>query len=146
MSIYKRILLGVELHPFHDAYTTQKAVALAKESNATLYVLHAYEGITDFAAKALELQDVAAAEKKLLDTTQKAMDELEGEYGIFKEQLLIQRGSAKTLIVEYAKKLNADLIIVGSGTRPGAGALIGSTAQWVLQNAHCDVLTLRLKV
>lgn len=51
-------------------------------------------------------------------------------------------GSPRTVIIEYAQKADADLIVVGSHSRRWQ-ALLGSTASAVVSQAHCDVLVVR---
>lgn len=53
-------------------------------------------------------------------------------------------GAPATLVVETAKSLDADLIVVGSHGKHGLGLLLGSTANGVLHQASCDVLTVRI--
>lgn len=53
-------------------------------------------------------------------------------------------GAPATQVVETANNLGADLIVVGSHGRHGLGLLLGSTANGVLHQAECDVLTVRI--
>jgi nucleotide-binding universal stress UspA family protein len=51
-------------------------------------------------------------------------------------------GSAATEIVQRARDLAADLIVIGTHGRRGlAHALLGSVAERVVQRAPCPVLT-----
>lgn len=54
-------------------------------------------------------------------------------------------GAPAPQIVDTAKDLGADLIVVGSHGKHGLGLLLGSTANGVLHHAQCDVLTVRIK-
>lgn len=60
------------------------------------------------------------------------------------EDVHVSIGAPATEVVETAKKLGADLIVVGSHGKHGLGLLLGSTANGVLHQAHCDVLTVRI--
>ncbi|MFK7844732.1 MAG: universal stress protein [Rhodothermales bacterium] len=52
--------------------------------------------------------------------------------------------SACNAILEYSEKHDIDLIVMGSHGRRGPRRLfLGSTAECVIRNAHCPVLTLR---
>lgn len=53
-------------------------------------------------------------------------------------------GAPAPEVVEAAKALHADLIVVGSHGKHGLGLLLGSTANGVLHQATCDVLTVRI--
>ena len=54
-------------------------------------------------------------------------------------------GAPAPQIVDSAKDLGVDLIVVGSHGKHGLGLLLGSTANGILHHAHCDVLTIRIK-
>lgn len=54
-------------------------------------------------------------------------------------------GAPAPQIVDTAKDVGADLIVVGSHGKHGLGLLLGSTANGVLHHAQCDVLTVRIK-
>jgi nucleotide-binding universal stress UspA family protein len=57
---------------------------------------------------------------------------------------LLLNGSAPHAIVEAAKKLKADLIVMSTHGRTGlAHVLMGSVAEGVVRNAACPVLTVR---
>lgn len=57
---------------------------------------------------------------------------------------LLQVGTASQVIVDTAKKLKADLIVMSTHGRTGLShALIGSVAEKVVRNASCPVLTVR---
>jgi nucleotide-binding universal stress UspA family protein len=54
----------------------------------------------------------------------------------------VRQGSAKTLIPELAKELQADLVVMGTVARTGvAGLFIGNTAEAILDQLKCAVLT-----
>lgn len=54
------------------------------------------------------------------------------------------KGNAETLIPELAKKKRIELIIMGTVCRTGiAGFFIGNTAEKVLQQVNCSVLTVK---
>ena len=57
---------------------------------------------------------------------------------------LLLAGSASQVIVETAKKLHADLIVMATHGRTGLShVLIGSVAERVVREASCPVLTIR---
>ncbi len=59
-------------------------------------------------------------------------------------QLHLQRGSADQQICRVASQIEADLLVMGTVCRTGiAGFLIGNTAEHVLANVICSVLTLK---
>jgi universal stress protein A len=60
------------------------------------------------------------------------------------EDVHVSIGAPATEVVETAKRVGADLIVIGSHGKHGLGLLLGSTANGVLHQAHCDVLTVRI--
>lgn len=61
-------------------------------------------------------------------------------------ELLIQGNSPGEDIVQYARDKQIDLIIIGVRIRSRVGKLLlGSTAQYVILNAHCPVLVTNSK-
>ena len=61
-----------------------------------------------------------------------------------KTHLLIRGLTSGEDLVEFAKENNIDEIIVGVKRRSKVGKLLmGSTAQYVILNAHCPVVTVK---
>jgi universal stress protein A len=65
--------------------------------------------------------------------------------GVAGEDVHAVIGAPAPQIVETAKELGVDLIVLGSHGKHGLGLLLGSTANGVLHHAECDVLTIRIK-
>lgn len=55
----------------------------------------------------------------------------------------VEVGSIKMHVLEKTRSLNCELIILGSHTPNGLPTFLGSTAHAVVNQAKCDVLTLR---
>lgn len=65
-------------------------------------------------------------------------------YSYLTPQFHLQRGSADVKVPDMAKQLHADLVVMGSVARSGlSGLLIGNTAEAILEQLQCDVLTLK---
>ena len=61
------------------------------------------------------------------------------------DEILIEIGSPAEVIVETARKLSCDLIVMGThGHGTIADVLIGSTAKWVVRQSPIPVLVIRL--
>ncbi len=89
-----------------------------------------------------ETSKIVEAEKNL-EQTKNDFD----NYGIKSETHLLIRGfSAGEDLVKFARENNVDEIIIGVRNRSNVGKLIfGSTAQVVILEAHCNVLTVKTK-
>lgn len=142
MGIHNSILLAVDLHPAYDEYTTERAVEFAKGQNAKLYIIHCIEPIHAYGA-AQGYQLILEVEKKVEEEAHKALSELAKKYNIPAEQQIILQGPPQRVVVEQAKTLNVNLIIVGGHGRHGISLLFGSTADGIIHHAHCDVLAIR---
>lgn len=144
MSVYNNILVAIDLHPAYDEHTAQRAVAFAKERNAKLYMIHCVENIHAYGA-AQGYQLIMEVEQQLEQEARKSLNDLAANLGIPKEQQIIEMGAVQTVVLDRAKQLNVDLIIVGGHGRHGIGLLLGSTADGIMHHAHCDVLAIRAK-
>ena len=61
------------------------------------------------------------------------------------DEVLLESGTPAEVIVQTAKKLSCDLIVMGThGQGALAEVLIGSTARWVVKNSPIPVLVVRL--
>ncbi len=144
---YRHILIatgGAE----HSLKAEARAAELAKALGAKLTVLSvmrlagAAEGMVaglPMEAGSISAQvyeDLQARQQTILD---EARARLEAQ-GIEVEARL-ETGSAGRAIVDAAKELNCDLIVVGRRKLSAVGALaLGSVSDFVNRHAHCDVL------
>lgn len=144
MKKYTKILLAVELDSTCDQLPIKKAEEIAKEFDANIYMLHAVEHLSSYGA-AYGVAAGADIEEMLLENARDSMQKLGQKIGLPTDKQIVKVGPAKTLILEEAENLGADLIIVGSHGRHGIRLLLGSTANAVLHGAKCDVLAVRLQ-
>ncbi|MFT2090867.1 universal stress protein UspE [Paraglaciecola sp. 2405UD69-4] len=65
-------------------------------------------------------------------------------YQIAEERCHIAMGQPEDVIPEYATKLDAELVVLGTVGRQGiSAALIGNTAEHVIDKLNCDVLAIK---
>ena len=142
MSDYNSILVAVDLSE-EASEVAAKAARLAAINNAQLHVIHVIEPLSfayggdipiDFSSIQEEIQQQAATQLRAMCAN----------LAIPVEHLHIVLGRPENEIHALAKKLSADLIIVGSHGRHGFALLLGSTANGVLHGAQCDVLAMRV--
>ena len=123
------------------------ASALARLHAAELTVLHAWNPLAvDLLQK--RMSDTALA--AMLEHQQHAVEQLvselitRGDLWASSPQILLPRGDAKLLIPACAKQIGADLVVMGTVSRTGlAGLLIGNTAETVLPQLDCSLLTVK---
>lgn len=144
MSLYKNVLLALELTPETDTQLIKKAQDIVQKCNAKLTLLHVVEHMVSFGA-AYSMPAGIEIEEELIKAAKDAMQDLGRQLDVPMSQQIVKSGTAKQVIDAEAKSLGADLIIVGSHGRHGVRLLLGSTANAILHGAHCDVLAVRIK-
>ena len=80
------------------------------------------------------------------DRHQKKLDRLLGKYDLtdLEHQIHLRKGEAASAIPELAREKQVDLIVMGTVCRTGiAGFFIGNTAERILQQVDCSVLTVK---
>jgi nucleotide-binding universal stress UspA family protein len=127
-------------------YALNYAVDLNRELKARLYLLHVLQDFTEFSEYNLspsilpqlylEFEENAA---KRLEDMMADMVPSEISCGTY-----ILHGVPFYEIIQFAKKENIDLIVIGSHGRTGLKhVLFGHTAEKVVKKASCPVLTVR---
>jgi len=83
--------------------------------------------------------------KEVLETFSEQLRSESQEQSFITDEVLIKSGTPAEVIVETAKQLNCDLIVMGThGHGVLADVLIGSTAKWVVKHSPLPVLVIRL--
>jgi nucleotide-binding universal stress UspA family protein len=124
--------------------TTRQAVALAQRFNAKIDLVHVLEpppypefGYVHIPLKEGGLRQAAEAHFESLRKEIPALADLVN-------YMPVRTGSAPYEIVQSARQLNSDLVVIGTHGRTGIKRLaIGSTAEKVVRHAPCPVLVLR---
>lgn len=84
-------------------------------------------------------------EETITSETTRYVRERAAAFGIEPNRVSARIGRPAVEIRAHAEKMGADLIVIGSHGRHGiSGLLLGSTANGVLHNSPCDVLTVRI--
>lgn len=138
--MYRRILVGVD-GSRGSKIALRKAALLAREGESQLHILAVEEHLPRFAATVGET-DEAREEKDAYFRAlmEEALQLVSGQGVSAKTEVTI--GNASRVIVDRARQLGADLIVIGH-TSHVWGNLLGSTADRVVDHAHCDVLVVR---
>lgn len=140
---YQRIMLAIDLHPACDGNTAQRAVEIAKDFNAQLYLVHAIEHINAYGV-AQAYPSVVDLEQQMLEDARQEIKRWGERLQVPAERQCVEIGSPKAVILDKASQFKIDLLIVGSHGRHGLALLLGSTANAVLHHAPCDVLAVRV--
>ena len=141
----RRILVPVDFSEHADA-VIEWGAHLAEEHGSAIVVLHAYHLPVEF--QQLEGAYLPA------DFWTNVRQEAERSLDRYVEQLRargfdvearVREGYPATVIVEEAKSLPADLVVIGTHGLSGLKhLLLGSIAERVVQKAPCPVLTVKV--
>lgn len=142
--MYRHIILGLDLHPECDLTIIRKAKTFAKLHGAQLTMVHAVEHLNTYGI-GQAYPGMLNVEDELLKMATDELTKIGAEVGIAPENLVVALGSPKMVLFKQVAEKNADLIIVGSHGRHGLALLLGSTANAVLHNSKCDVMTIRIR-
>lgn len=137
--MYFKILLATDLTK--DGHKVdRKAWELANQFDAKLFIIHVIEPIPAYG-----YPGVTDIESPHIEEAKAEMKKLAGEFMVPDDRYFVEVGPTKTLILDKADEIDADLIVVGSHGRHGLSRLLGSTANAILHGAKCDVVTVRYK-
>jgi nucleotide-binding universal stress UspA family protein len=121
------------------------AVSLAEEYNAKLYVLHvnepvhAYAYVYDYFPGDFQQNMINRLTEELSNVIPRDIKER-----LDVEEILEEGGPAHHIIVEKAKELGIDVIVIATHGRTGlAHVLLGSVAENVVRHAPCPVFVIR---
>jgi nucleotide-binding universal stress UspA family protein len=147
--MYERILVPVDGSPPSNLGLSE-AIKLAKLTGAQMLLLHAI----DIAAVSVT-PEASAAMPQLFDAMREAGNELLARArataetaGVRVETVLVDTlaGRVSDLVIEQAKRWQADLIVIGTHGRRGVSrVLLGSDAEQVVRSAPVPVLLVRAK-
>ncbi len=143
MTLYKHVLVAVDLHPNSDRDIIERAIEIGKANGATVSLVHAVEHINAYGV-AEAYSAVLDVESQLMDEAKKEMVKLGQKFNIPAKQQYLEAGAPRVVILNKAKETGSDLIVVGSHGRHGLQLLLGSTSNGVLHHAECDVLAVRV--
>lgn len=142
--LYKHVLIATDLSD-HANVIIKRGVEIAKCSDANISIIHvlshppiAYAGEFSIPIDV----EYSATLKKQAD---KQLAKIAKKYAIPTDSLHLADGSVKFAVTDLAKKIGADLIVVGTQGHEGIEALLGSQANAILHAAACDVWVIRVK-
>ncbi|MGX9462514.1 universal stress protein UspE [Shewanella sp. A14] len=120
------------------------ALDLAKKFSASVHLVNGYPGTP--VNLAIELPDFDA---NVYNNTVRMQHEqrvqyLAQAYNIPLENCHVEEGLPEDIIPEMAAKLDAELVVLGTVGRTGfSAALIGNTAEHVIDSINCDLLAIK---
>jgi universal stress protein A len=141
MNLPKTILVATDFSESAE-HALDYAVALADKLGAKLHLLHVI-GIPVIGVPEIGLAVMSSTMASAVQTSQAELDRLAARSPAGLETVL-RTGDPRDVIVDVARDLGAELIVMGTHGRRGVRrALIGSIAEGVVRTAPCPVLTIR---
>jgi nucleotide-binding universal stress UspA family protein len=117
------------------------ACDLARDYDARLVVLHAFGPAVPIGSEGVILSEDV---DELRGFAQKELQELRPTNPTLRIEHVLREGPTVNTVVETARELAADLIVMGTHGHTGFRRLIlGSVAEEVLRHAPCPVLTVK---
>ncbi len=152
---YSRILAAVDTYTSgetNDALNTlimDLATSLARTEQSELHVAHAWKmnRRDDETSRSEITQDILdRLIQRNLKAHQRGVDALIGRYELedLRYRVHMIQGQARSVIPQLAAEIQADLLVMGTVSRTGiAGFFIGNSAEAVLRQVDCSVLTVK---
>ncbi|GGF57641.1 universal stress protein [Alteromonas lipolytica] len=141
MSGYNSVLVAIDVFANEHAKVVEKALELAGAASKLNLIYVAYPQ-TNFEPYGLFLERDFSEEVR--DQAMKKLQGIADGHNVPRTHLHVAIGSAAEEIHEMAKKLNADLIVMGTHGQSGVQLLLGSTANSVLHGIECDLLAVKV--
>jgi nucleotide-binding universal stress UspA family protein len=120
------------------------AVDLAEKLGAEVHVVHAFElPLVGFPDGTLTI--TAEMASRIINAAQKALDDLTARYSARKVKVhcFLEQADPREAVLQAAKKVSADLIVMGTHGRRGiVRALIGSVTESVVRTSSLPVMTI----
>jgi universal stress protein A len=136
---FKKILCPVDFEA-NSIAALKYARDLAKNDDATLYVLHAFFVPVTSPGFPLEPRSVSQ-EPSRIELENIAQEHLKGRV---RYELIVRKGKPAEVINSAAEELNVDLVVLATHGRTGVTRLVlGSVAEQVVRTSKKPVLTLR---
>ena len=145
MSNYAHILVAVDFSASADL-VIDKAVEIAKRNNAKISLLHIVEFLPpiDSVGEPFVISNWEIDEDGLLERAEQSLQDLIDKHKLVNAEQSVQLGTPKHEISEFVKDNQCDLVVLGSHGRHGLSLLLGSTANAVLHDMPCDILTVKI--
>lgn len=137
----KNILVASDFSESSEA-ALQVATSLARHTAATLHIVHVREPNTMYRLDSRYGDVSPFPDLDMLKTTLGKI--LPGDADVPYKHWLLDSNDVSKEILNLAKQVDADFIVMGTHGRKGLTRLLmGSVAESIVRHAHCPVLTIK---
>ncbi|WP_108650762.1 universal stress protein UspE [Dongshaea marina] len=134
--------------PFHQELNqqiTELTLSLAQTLEATPHLVNAYPGMPMHMMTELPQIEPQQYTEDVKALHLKEMQQHAQKYQLPLSQTHVEEGLPEEVIPELASNLDAELVVLGCQGRTGwAAAIVGNTAEHVVDRIDCDLLVLKL--
>jgi nucleotide-binding universal stress UspA family protein len=138
-GMFSTIVIGTD-----GSDTARGAVAMAaqiaRQNSASLHLVSVARSAAGVGGGGLASGNPIGGEALLTHATNVMLEEMKSELQGLDVTTYSEMGAPAAVIVRYADKVGADLIVVGSKGMRGTHRIIGSVPNSVAHNAGCNVL------
>lgn len=143
MVMPKKILVSLDLTS-ESQQVIEKAVELARQSQASLVFLHVVEPVITDSNYVLP-DTYMDLEEALIKRGEVFLHDAAAKITDINVSTQVSVGSVKAQVFQKVEEDNIDLIVMGTHGRHGLARLLGSTASAILHGVPCDVYMVRIK-
>ena len=143
-KIYKHVLFATDLSKQSNV-VAKRAADIASNVGAKLSIVHVLSYSPVAYAGEFSIPIDAEFEHTLEKNAKKQLATQAKKYSLPIKSQYLMEGSVKLGVTDLAKKIKADLIVVGTHGHEGLNLLLGSQANAILHAAPCDVWVVRIK-
>lgn len=142
----KKILAAIDRSKYKEKIIAY-AIFLGKAWGAEVTAIHVIDpgrGVPGGRVKEKEKQREEEAERPAEDLLSEAELQAKKEGINLRKEIVEESDTVEKAIIDYAKKNNIDLILIGTtGMRAAEEIFLGSVANNVIHHAHCPVFAIR---
>ncbi|MDG1507622.1 MAG: universal stress protein [Luminiphilus sp.] len=140
---YKRLLVAIDLGAASDKIAI-KAATMARTQQAEIHILHIVEPLSLTYGADLHV-DTSSLQAEINEQAEIHLQDLATQLSIPNQHCHLASGRPEKEIPAVARRIAADLIVLGSHGRWGLELLLGTTTDGVVSAAECDVLAIRVE-
>jgi universal stress protein E len=145
-KILAAVNLGVDIveHKSLNQQITCHALQFASLLKAELHLVNAYPGTPSNIVIEIPEFDPTHYNQVVRQHHVDAMQALAQQHNISLQHCHVEEGLPEDVIPKYEQQLDAELVVLGTVGRQGiSAALIGNTAEHVIDKLNCDVLAIK---
>ncbi|WP_144207859.1 universal stress protein UspE [Shewanella donghaensis] len=122
----------------------ENALSLAAKFSAQIHLVNGYPGTPVNLAIELPEFDAASYNDTVRMQHEQRIQYIANSFNIPLENCHVEEGLPEDVIPDLAEKLDAELVVLGTVGRTGfSAALIGNTAEHVIDSINCDLLAIK---